>query len=80
MFMCVSWHLCPVYELLSHCAGLDASAWQDGTDRGPGIKQASFLSSHCCIVVGEGGLVMRWACRGKSGGEWGAGGGRPASW
>lgn len=67
----VSWHLCPVYELLSHCAGLDPTGRQDGTDRGPGRKWASFLSSHCCIVVGAGRLVLRWACRGNSGGEWG---------
>lgn len=60
----VSWYLWPVYELLTRCAGWDPTSQWDSTDWGQERKWVSILSSHCCIVVGGGRLVLvRWPRR-----------------
>lgn len=82
----VSWYLWPVYELQTRCAGWDPTSQWDSTDWGQERKWVSILSSHCCIVVGGGRLVLvRWPRReeklqGAGVGKRGKGVGGPAFW
>ena len=69
MRVCVCVCVCPgICALFMSCSPtVLASIPPMGTEGGQDRKWASFLSSHCCVVVGAGRLELRW--RGNSGGE-----------